>query len=184
MYEAKGKKNAKGKLRRFLILLFLDSRGSQTVCLLTILLSLFIFVYVMSSNSCSSKCSVICDCLQPHGLLPTRLLCPWDSPGKNTGVGCHSLLQRIFPTQVLNLSLLHCRQILYCLSYRQVSYFMSRVFNCTQRNRENYVYFAFPFMYFLIFFSSLFLFIVNQYPIIQINHSLVYPFSVDEHLVC
>ena len=31
--------------------------------------------------------------LQPHGLQPTRLLCPWYSPGKNTGLGCHSLLQ-------------------------------------------------------------------------------------------
>ena len=40
----------------------------------------------------------------------------WDSPGKNTGVGCHALLQGIFPTQGLNpylLRLLHCRQILY-----------------------------------------------------------------------
>ena len=37
--------------------------------------------------------------LQPHGLQPTRLLCPWDFPGKNTGVGCHSLLQGIFLTQ-------------------------------------------------------------------------------------
>ena len=34
---------------------------------------------------------------RPHGLYPTRLLCPWDSPGENTGVGCHSLLQGIFP---------------------------------------------------------------------------------------
>ena len=33
---------------------------------------------------------------------PTRLFCPWDSPGKNTGVGCHALLQGIFPTQGLN----------------------------------------------------------------------------------
>ena len=31
--------------------------------------------------------------VQPHGRQPTRLLCPWDSPGKNTGVGCHFLLQ-------------------------------------------------------------------------------------------
>ena len=31
--------------------------------------------------------------VRPHGLQPTRLLCPWDSPGKNTGVGCHFLLQ-------------------------------------------------------------------------------------------
>ena len=50
--------------------------------------------------------SVMSDSLWPHGLLPTRLLCPWDSPGKNTGVGCHSLLQRIFPTQGLNPGLL------------------------------------------------------------------------------
>ena len=33
------------------------------------------------------------DSVQPHGLQPTRLLHPWDSPGKNTGVGCHFLLQ-------------------------------------------------------------------------------------------
>ena len=39
-----------------------------------------------------------------------------DSPGKNTGVGCHALFQGIFPTQVSNPGLLHCRQILYQLS--------------------------------------------------------------------
>ena len=44
-------------------------------------------------------CSVMFDSLQPHGLWPARLLCPWDSPGKNTGVGCHFLLQGIFLTQ-------------------------------------------------------------------------------------
>ena len=44
--------------------------------------------------------------LQPYGLYPTRLLCPWDSPGKNTGVGCHALLQGIFPTQRSNPCLL------------------------------------------------------------------------------
>ena len=42
---------------------------------------------------------------------------PWDSPGQNTGVGSHWLLQGIFPTQGSNLGLLHCRQILYCLSH-------------------------------------------------------------------
>ena len=41
-----------------------------------------------------------------------------DSPDKNTGVDCHALLQGIFPTQELNPSLLHCRQILYCLSHQ------------------------------------------------------------------
>ena len=45
------------------------------------------------------------DSLQPHELQPARLLCPWDSPGKNTGVGCHALLQ-IFQTRRSNLSLL------------------------------------------------------------------------------
>ena len=45
-----------------------------------------------------------------------RLLCPWDFPGKNTGVGCHFLLKGIFQTQGSNLSLLHCRQILYHLN--------------------------------------------------------------------
>ena len=43
--------------------------------------------------------SVTCLTLWPHGLLPTKLLCPWDFPGKNTGVGCHFLLQEIFLTQ-------------------------------------------------------------------------------------
>ena len=37
--------------------------------------------------------SVMSDSLRPHGLQPTRLLHPWDSPGKSTGVGCHFLLQ-------------------------------------------------------------------------------------------
>ena len=47
---------------------------------------------------------------------PTRLLCPWNSPGKHTGVTCHSFHQGISPTQRSNLGLLHCRWILYHLS--------------------------------------------------------------------
>ena len=43
---------------------------------------------------------------------------PWDLPGKSTGVGCHFLLQRIFPTQGSNLGLQHCRQMLYLLSHQ------------------------------------------------------------------
>ena len=47
------------------------------------------------------------DSLQPHGLKPmVILLCPWNSPGKNTGLGCHFLLQGIFPSQGSNLRLL------------------------------------------------------------------------------
>ena len=44
---------------------------------------------------------------QPHGRLPARLLCPWDFPGENTGVGKHFLLQGISRTQGLDLGLLH-----------------------------------------------------------------------------
>ena len=61
--------------------------------------------------------SVMSDSLQPPGPSPARLLCPWDSPGKNTGVGCHSLLQGICLTQGSNPDVLHCRQILYHLSH-------------------------------------------------------------------
>ena len=50
--------------------------------------------------------SVLSDSLSPDGLLPTRLLCPWDFPGKTTGMGCHALLQGIFLTQGSNLHLL------------------------------------------------------------------------------
>ena len=45
--------------------------------------------------------------LIPHGLQPTILLCPWDFPGKNTGVICHFLLQGIFPTLESKPCLLH-----------------------------------------------------------------------------
>ena len=58
------------------------------------------------------------DSLQPHGLQPTGSSVRGDSPGKNTGVGSHSPLQEVFPSQGSNLCLLHCRQILYCLSHQ------------------------------------------------------------------
>ena len=64
------------------------------------------------------SCSAVSDSFQPYRVQPARLLCPWDFPGKNTGVGHHFLLQGIFPTQGLNLGLLHCRPILYRLSYK------------------------------------------------------------------
>ena len=52
------------------------------------------------------SCSVMSNSLRPRGLQPTRLLCPWNFPGKNTGACCHFLLQKIFPTQVLKPHLL------------------------------------------------------------------------------
>ena len=52
------------------------------------------------------------------------MVCPWNSLGKNTGVGSHSLLQGIFPNQGSNLSFLHCRQILYHLSHQGIPRFI------------------------------------------------------------
>ena len=46
---------------------------------------------------CVCVCSIVSNSLWPHGLQPARLLCPWASPSKNTGVGCHFLLKRIDP---------------------------------------------------------------------------------------
>ena len=64
----------------------------------------------LQSLALTRVCSVVLDPLRPRGLWLLRLLCPWDSPGKSTRVGCYFLLQRIFQTQGSNphlLCLLH-----------------------------------------------------------------------------
>ena len=66
----------------------------------------------LQSSPTASVCllfshSVVSDCLRPHGLYSIRLLSPWNSLSKNTGVGCLAFLQRIFPTPGSNLHLLH-----------------------------------------------------------------------------
>ena len=96
------------------------SRSSAVLCVVT--------------QSCQTLCNPM-DCSPPsssvHG----------DSPGKNTGVGCHALLQGIFPTTGLNPGIAHCRQILYHLSHQSnpkilewVAYSFSRG-SCWPRNR-------------------------------------------------
>ena len=55
-----------------------------------------------NSASHALRCPVLSNSLWPRGLWPTRILCPWDFSGKNTGVGCPFLLQGIFLTQGLN----------------------------------------------------------------------------------
>ena len=67
-------------------------------------------VKVLVAQSCPALCN-------PTDYL-TRFLCPWDFSGKNPGVGCHFLLQGMFPNQGLNLGPLHCRQIPYHLSHQ------------------------------------------------------------------
>ena len=75
-------------------------------------------ILLLSAQSCLTLCNLM-DCSLPdssvHG----------DSPGKNTRVGCHDLLQGIFPTQGLNPGLLHCRHILYCLNTREAQEYWS-----------------------------------------------------------
>ena len=74
---------------------------------------LMVFSSLKSENV---SCLVLSDSLRPQvawtpcdPMLPNKLLCPWNSPGKNTGVGSHSLLQGIFSAQRSNLGLPHCR---------------------------------------------------------------------------
>ena len=77
-------------------------------------LSVFVPVCCLVAKLCLTLCDPM-DCSPPGSL------CPWDSPDKITGLGCHFLLQGISPTQRLNLCPLHplhCRQILYRLSHQ------------------------------------------------------------------
>ena len=62
----------------------------------------------------TQSCPTLCDSL---GCSPPGSSVHADSPGKDTGVGCHALLQGIFPTQGSNQGRLHCRWILYWLSH-------------------------------------------------------------------
>ena len=76
------------------------------------------FTGVFFTTEVKWSCSVLSDSLRLHGLQPTRLLRPWNFPGKNTGVGCHFLLQEFFSTQGMNPGLLHYRQTLDRLSHQ------------------------------------------------------------------
>ena len=71
------------------------------------------FILIRCVSVFAESLTVMSDSLQPYGLQPASLLCPWDSPGKNTGVGCHALLQGIFPTQGSNTHLLRLLHLLH-----------------------------------------------------------------------
>ena len=88
--------------------------------------------------------------LQHHGLQPSRFLYPWNSPGNNTGVGSHSLQQRIL-TQGLNTGLLYCRRILYHLSHKESIYIYI------------YIYICFIYVYMLYIVSINVLYIIYMY---------------------
>ena len=68
----------------------------------------------------TQSCPTLCD--------PPGSSVHGDSPGKNTGVGCHALLQGICPIQESNPGLLHCRWILYCLSHQENAHYLLSLF--------------------------------------------------------
>ena len=86
--------------------------------------------------------------LRPHELGPTRLFCPWNFPNKNIGVGCHFLMQGIFPTQGQNLCLLHWRAESLPLSHREASIVQQEISKVAEkrvalRDRAEIKYFHF-----------------------------------------
>ena len=89
-------------------------------CYMTALCSKFsIFLLLFQKNEVKVLVVQLCLTLCNPMDWPTRLLSPWNSPGKNTGVGSHFFLQGTFLIQRLNAGLLHCRQILDHLSHQE-----------------------------------------------------------------
>ena len=80
----------------------------------TIWMYLILLLYALQNGKVEVKMLVAQPCLTLCNPMDCK-----DSPGKNTGVVCHFLLQGVFQTQGSNLGLLHCRQILYCLSHQE-----------------------------------------------------------------
>ena len=80
----------------------------------------YMYIYIFFVVLVAQSCLTLCD----------PMVCPWNSPGRNTGVGRHSFLQGIFLAQGSNLGLLHRRQILYHVSYQaNPIYFLVILFN-------------------------------------------------------
>ena len=80
---------------------------------------MFLKLYISCFEGMHAKSFQSClTLLQAYGLQPSRFLCPWDSPGKNNGVGCHALLQGIFPTWGPTYVFCIGRWVLYHLSHQ------------------------------------------------------------------
>ena len=103
------------------MILFFERRAKMYSVVRSVLIYSFLKVKVLIAQLCLT--------LEPHRMWPVRLLCPWNSPGKNTEVGSHSFLQGIFLTQGLRLGLLHCRQILYIWANTYIPSTMLRYYN-------------------------------------------------------
>ena len=95
-------------------MLFYVGKSLITESILLLICSNFLFLHdSVMVVKWSESCSVVFNSLRLHWLYS-----PWNSPGQNTGVGSLSLLQQIFLTKELNWGLLHCKRILYQLSYQ------------------------------------------------------------------
>ena len=77
----------------------------------------FVKMWFILKRERESAAQLSIDSLQPQELWYSRLLYPWNSPGKNTGAGSHSRLQGLLPSQGSNSDLPHCRQIVSCLNH-------------------------------------------------------------------
>ena len=94
---------------------YVSSESSSLADLLVISSNTFLILFPLVKGLVAQSCLTLCD---PMGCSPPDSSVHGDSPDKNTGIGCHSLLQGIFPTQGSNPGLPHCRQILYFLSHQ------------------------------------------------------------------
>ena len=121
-------------------------------------------IFIGRMCTCMLSHSVVSSSLLPHGLQPTNFLCPWDFPGKNIGVVCHSLLQGILPTQGLNqlLQLLHWQADSLPLSHLGSPTFskivLKTLFECRCKGRLQNKFFTFI-VSFIYFYLHFFLFI-------------------------
>ena len=131
------------------------------------------------------QCSVAQLCptlLQPQGPQPTRILCPWNSPGKNTRVDCHFLLQGIFPTQGLNSCLL---QMFPIIAYYEI---LSIISLYNKSLLLIYLYIIVCIYIFKFYFIFKLYNIVLVLPYIEMNppqaymcYPLLFPFSFGNH---
>ena len=98
------------------VFILVDFCKDSSLCMETSHLGSFLCCAVLCLVA--QSCPILCD---PMDCNPSGSSVHGDFQGKNTGVGCHALHQGIFPIQGSNTILLHCRQILYCLSHQRSS---------------------------------------------------------------
>ena len=138
----------------------------------------------MSLHVCSLLSrSVTSDSVWPRGLQPTRLVCPWDSPGKNTGVGCHALLQGIFPTR--NQAHVSCVSCVGSWVPSPVPLGKPSVYCTSPKSLETSCFFSFPFSCVIQPLWPLPYFIITvSHCLCLFTQLLIHSFIIYQHLLC